>query len=130
MKNLFLAICILAITGCGPARLLNNGYTDHTLFVKSVAGQPEFQSQSIQVPAFRLVIVDSQMKMPCVINWESGTEIVGCAVQTPYAHTVYIKGKIVNGKAVMPPAILGHEVIHLIENAVDVMPVHQYEDLK
>jgi len=130
MKRLIGAALIAGCISCAPSGLLVDGMNKHAMWLKSINGEDSFQSKEVQVQSFRIVIVDTQMKMPCVQNWVHGTEIVGCASSTPYSTTLYVKGKLVDGRYVVPPAVLGHEVLHVIENAVDIMPVHKYEAIK
>lgn len=125
-KSIAVGVLLASVIGCSPGHYLKQGDTDHILFLKMVKGETTFESKTIEIKNLTIVIVDNENKMPCINHWKKNQEIFGCADQ----NTLYIKGKKVNGKYIIPPAVTGHELGHVIENTTDVMPIHQYQNLQ
>ena len=119
IQKILIAMALISLMACSH---LQNGYNEHILFTKQY-GRQQFETKRIENIVFTLYIVDHENKMPCLYShWNKNKLILGCAS----GNNVYVKGVYKDSRYIIPPAILGHEIIHLIENAVDVKPVHQY----
>lgn len=126
LKILILFLLLITI-GCGPSHHLSNGYTEHNLFGRLLDGDRSFPTERIVINEIQIYIVDAEEKMPCFSQWDKRKEISGCQS----GNKIYVKGIYRDGKYIIPPAVIGHELIHILEgNSKAILPVHQYDGLK
>jgi hypothetical protein len=129
MKKIYIVIIILFLSGCSTNRFLSQGYVEHENFLRLINGENNFELKTINLKDLKIVIVDDQVKMPCIYNYEKGREFVGCAVVNAYSNTIYVKGKKTKNGLVVSPSVIGHELIHIIEGG-DIMLIHDYDKIK